>query len=189
MTSRDQEKTGLWQMLKEGLAIAVNPGAILKNRLQVYPVSRAMAVSGSAFLLIFLQSGLDLHRTGQAGSVQVLGWGLIGLCFGTMGVGLLATIAWLLSAPFGRQKTRDWVLRAFALAYSPALIYGILGLGANLMLGWNTAVAFGVTGFLWAIGPMFSTSQEMTENNLAASYVITTVCGSLLLVGWGVLVS
>lgn len=189
MISPEQKSTGLWQMLKTGLAIAVNPGAILKSRLQLYPVSWALAVSGSAFLLIFLQSGLDLHRTGQAGPAKVVGWGLIGLGFGTLGVGLLATIAWLLSAPFGRQKTRDWALRAFALAYSPALIYGILGLGANLLLGWNTAVAFGVTGFLWAVGPMFSSAQEMTENNLAASYAITTVCGSLLLVGWGVLVS
>ena len=189
MAFPDPKNTSLWHIIKTGLAIAVNPGVILKSRLQIYPVSWALAVSGSAFLLIFLQSGLDLHRTGQAGPAQVMGWGLIGLGFGTLGVGLLAMIAWLLSAPFGRQKTWDWALRAFALAYSPALIYGILGLGANLLLGWNTAVAFGVTGFLWAVGPMFSTAQEMTENNQAVSYVITTVCGSLLLVGWGVLVS
>jgi hypothetical protein len=189
VTYPEQDSPSFRQLLKSGLAVAVNPGGALKTQLQSYPASWAMAVSGSAFLLIFLQSGLDLHRTGQAEAVQALGWGLVGLGFGTVGVGLLATIAWLLAHPFGRNKPWGWALRAFSLAYSPALIYGILGLAANLVLGWNTAVAFGVTGFIWAIGPMLTAAQEMTEDHTGASYLIGTTCGSLMLVGWGVMVS
>ncbi len=180
---------GFGQVLRAGFAVAVNPGGVLKAQLQTYPLVWALGVSGSAFLLIFLQSGLDLNRVGKAGLAQVLGLSILGLGFGTVGVALLGTIAWLLAHPFGRNRPLGWAVRAFALAYSPALIYGILGLGANLAFGWNTAVAFGVTGFLWAIGPMLMTTQEMTENQTFASYAIATICGGLLLVGWGVLVS
>lgn len=187
--SSPKKASGFWQMLKAGFAVAVNPGGVLKAQLQSYPVTWALGVSGSAFLLLFVQSGLDLNRSGQVGLAQVLGLAMLGVGLGTAGVALLATIAWLLAHPFGRNRPLGWAIRAFALAYSPALIYGILGVGANLILGWNTAVAFGVTGFLWAIGPMLMTTQEMTEDHTSVSYLIATLCGGLMLVAWGVLVS
>ena len=172
-------------LLKSALAVALNPGGLLKSELQNYPWPWTLGVSGFAFVLFFLQTGLDLHRAGQATPSKVLLLAFLGAVFGSVGVGLISTLAWLLSYPFGKKLPLGWAVRAFGLAYSPALIYGIMGLFANLVWGWNTAVAFGVTGFLWALGPMLVTVSEMTENRLTLSYVIATLCGGLLLLGWG----
>jgi len=171
--------------LSSGFAIAVNPGGLLKSELHNYPWPWTLGVSGFAFVLFFLQTGLDLHRAGQATPSKVLLLTLLGALFGTVGVALVSATAWILSYPFGRKLPLGWAVRAFGLAYSPALIYGIMGLFANLVWGWNTAVAFGVTGFLWALGPMLLTVSELTEDRLAPSYLIATLCGGLLLLGWG----
>jgi len=72
----------------------------------------------------------------------------------------------------------------FCLCYSGALIYGLFGLIFSLALGWKTAVAFGVTGVLWATGPMIHTIRRMTEGKTALSIVLSTVAGIAILVSW-----
>ena len=63
-------------------------------------------------------------------------------------------------------------------------MYGLLGLLANLLLGWNTALAFGITGVLWALGPMLAAVKELTAGKTWVSIVVSTVCGALVLLGW-----
>lgn len=78
-------------------------------------------------------------------------------------------------------------MRAFCLAYTPTLIFAAIGLIFNLAAGWNTAVAFGVTGVLWAMLPIVVILREMSGDRLGASLAITTLCGSLILCGWALL--
>lgn len=69
-------------------------------------------------------------------------------------------LAW--GTPFGgKSGGLGEAVRAFALAYSAALVYVVIGLLFNLFFGWNTAVAFGVTGVLWALGPMIAVLKGM----------------------------
>lgn len=173
-------------LLKSGFSLAINPGALLKSQIQQYPWPWTLAISGLAYLLFFLQTGMDLHRAGRAQPLKVLWIALVGIILGTVGIAVISGVAWLLTRPFGRSQPYGWALRAFALAYCPALVYGILGLGANLFWGWNTTLAFGVTGFLWAFGPIIAIISELAEQRLFVSYLIATLCGAPMLIGWGV---
>jgi hypothetical protein len=166
------------------LSMAVNPGGLLRAHLDRYPWYITLAISGLAFTLLFLQIGLDLLRMGALYATEVLVLCVLGALYGTLGIALLALLAWLFALPFGRDHSAAWTVRAFGLSYSPALIYGALGLCANVALGWNTAVAFGVTGVLWALGPMIAALRELAAGKLGASIALSTLCGALLLLSW-----
>ena len=164
-----------------------NPGAVLQLRLAGVAWPFAMAVSGAAFTLVFLQTGLDLLKTGRAGGGRVVLLALSGLLYGTLGILLVGLVAWLLSRAFGAKRSPGWAMRAYALAYSPALVYGACGIVANVAFGWRTSIAFGVTGLLWAIGPVMAVNDELTGGRKGPSVVLSIVCGGLALLGWGLL--
>jgi len=96
----------------------------------------------------------------------------------------VGSVAWMGARLFGGKQSLSWTIRAFSLAYAPALVYGVAGLAASLLFGWRTAVAFGVTGVLWSLGPMLTALRRMTGGRLGASITLATGCGLLLLLGW-----
>ena len=81
----------------------------------------------------------------------------------------------------------DWTISAFALGYSATLVYALTGLVFSLAFGWKTAVAFGVTGVLWALRPTLFTIKQMSGERVGFSIAMTTLCGAILLVGWSLL--
>jgi hypothetical protein len=162
----------------------LNPAQVVKGALQEVPWPFCLSISGLAFTLFFLQTGLDMHRVGTAGTGKVVGFTVLGLGLGTIGVGIVAALAWALTRPLGCTRSLQWTLRAFCLAYTPTLIFVVVGLIFNLVGGWNTSVAFGITGALWALHPLLGILKEMTGEKLAASLVLTTVCGALILSVW-----
>jgi hypothetical protein len=173
----------------------VNPGAALKGALAETSPHFALAVSGTAFGLLFLQTGLDLLRVGSptlpllgtSGWPGVVGLCLIGVMYGTAGLGLLGALAFAVTRPFGATLAFGPTVRALALGYAPALFYALFGIVANLLLGWNTAVAFGVTGLLWALGPMIATLRSMLGDRPYLSVILATGLGGLMLFGWAFL--
>ena len=175
--------------------VFVNPGAALKGALAEVSPQFALGVSGTAFGLLFLQTGLDLLRAGQptlprlalTGPLGVVGLCLLGVLYGTLGVSFLGAIAFAATRPFGATLALGSTVRAFALGYSPALVYALLGVVANVLLGWNTAVAFGVTGLLWALGPMIATLRAMLGGRTWLSVILATVLGGVMLFGWAFL--
>ena len=169
--------------------VMMSPGSIIEGMVGQTSWAAALAVSGLAFALFFFQTGLDKARVSGGGVQGAAILGAAGIFYGTLGVALVGALAWVLSRPFGGQRSLSWVIRAFSVSYSPALIYAGLGLPFNLLLGWNTAVAFGVTGLLWALGPMVSTIRSMTDGRTGVSVVLATVCGGVLLYGWSFLSS
>jgi len=170
------------------LGIFTNPRAVFQQHLMHVPAPVCLIISGFAFSLFYLQTGLDMAQGDATGVVGALALGMLGLVVGTVGVGLLAAIAWVMAKPFGGEHPIGWAVRAFGLAYAPALIYTVAGLGANVLLGWNTALAFGVTGLLWALGPMIVAIREMTGQRTGVSVMIATVCGALMLMLWALIV-
>jgi hypothetical protein len=145
----------------------------------------ALGVSGAAFGLFFLQTGLDLLRVGQptlprlamTGNAGVVGLCLLGIAYGTLGVVFLAAIAWIATRPLGATIALEATVRAFAFGYCPALV----------AFGWNTALAFGVTGVLWALGPMIATLREMLGGQTWPGVILATILGGLTLFGWAYL--
>ena len=162
----------------------LNPGQVVKTALQDVPWPFCLAISGLAFTLFFLQTGLDMHRVGTAGTGKIIGFTFLGLGLGTVGVGIVAAVGWALSRPLGSTRSLPWTLRAFCLAYTPTLVFVIVGLVVNLAAGWNTSVCFGITGALWALHPLLGIFKEMTGEKVAASLLLTTICGALILSVW-----
>lgn len=163
------------------------PGQVLQKSLSEVSWGLAYGVSGLAFLLFFLQTGLDLMRAGRMDSEEVVLLSVLGLFFGTIGVIFVGFVAWAGIQGLGHKQVLPDVLRAFALAYSPTLIYAVCGLIVNLVLEWNTAVAFGVTGLLWALNPISATIRHFCEDKTLPAVVLTTLCGLLMLIGWAFL--
>jgi len=170
--------------VKGMLLIFVNPGALLKNHLTEYPWPWALGISGTAFMLFFLQTGMDLIRVNKITTIGVAKLALLGIVYGTVGVSLLAGVAWLGCRAVNTTYTYGFAVRAFGLSYSPTLVYVLMGLIANVLFGWNTSVAFGITGVLWALNPMNAAIKEMTAGKTGMSIVLSSLCGGLLLFGW-----
>lgn len=166
------------------LSMILNPGEVIKGALQGASWPVCLTISGLAFTLFFLQTSLDMHRVGTAGTGAAVGYTFLGLGVGTIGVGLVAALAWLLARPLGCTRSLEWTVRAFCLAYTSTLVFAVVGLIFNLAAGWNTAVAFGITGALWAFHPLLSILKEMTGQKLVASLVLATVCGSIIISMW-----
>jgi hypothetical protein len=162
----------------------VNPGLGLQKRAAGASWLVVFAVSGSAFALFMLQAGLDRLRAGASEATTVAFLVLLGILFGTVGVTAVALIDWLALKLFRSDATPGAVVRACALSYSPTLVYVALGLAANLLLGWRTAVAFGVTGVLWSLGPLTNALQSMAGGRLGVSLILATLSGLAVLAGW-----
>lgn len=164
----------------------INPAGTLKNALSTRWYFSA-AVSALAFGLFFGQTGLDLYKTGQKGWDFVMVSGVAGIGYGLVAIPLLAVVIWVILKAAKTDKSLLQAVSSFCLSYSGALIYGIAGIIFSLALGWKTSVAFGVTGVLWAIGPMMITIRELTGGKNALSIPIATAVGVFVLLSWSIL--
>ncbi|MEW6555542.1 MAG: hypothetical protein AB1384_14810 [Actinomycetota bacterium] len=172
---------------RSAFSMILNPAQAVKGALESVPWVYSLAISGMAFTLFFLQTGLDMYRVGTASTRAAVGFTFLGTALGTAGVALVATLAWAASRPLGGDRSLQWTIRAFCLAYTPTIIFCTVGLVFNLAVGWNTAIAFGITGVLWALYPILAICREMTGEKLWASMAISTVCGALVLSAWALL--
>lgn len=172
---------------KVALNMMINPGEVVKNQMAQVPWPFSLLVSGLSFTLFFLQTGLDMMHSGQIGMSTVILITMLGLVYGTAGVALIAAMVWAIVQGSERSYTLDWAISSFALGYSATLVYALLGLIFSLTLGWKTAVAFGVTGVLWALRPTLFTVRQMSGDRIAFSVTLATLCGAILLLGWALL--
>lgn len=177
-------KPSRWQSV---VLMMINPAQVLTRRMAGVTWPFALLVSGAAFGLFFLQTGLDRGRAAHGDLLQALTLAGVGAVYGTLGVASIGFLAWMLSKIIGGSQPPGWVIRAIALSYGSALVYAVCGLAFSVTLHWNTAVTFGVTGVLWAMGPMTAVFREVSGGKTFGSILLTTICGSLVLLGWGVL--
>lgn len=172
----ESANTSWWSLL-------LDPAGLIVRRLEGVGTAAAMVVSTLAFTTISLQAALDLARTRGDEWDALAALVLRGALLGSVGVAGLAMLAWLLTRPFGTPGPGH-ALRAIGGAYGSALIYGIVGLGLNLLLGWNTAVACGVSGLLWALGPLFLALRELAGGRSGVAALLATLGGAAMLGGW-----
>jgi len=172
---------------KTVLNMMINPGEVVKNQMGRMPWPYSILISGLAFTLFFLQTGLDMMRSGKIEVSTAVIIAMLGLLYGTAGVALIAVMSWALAQAGNRDYTIQWAISSFALGYSATLVYALIGLIFSLALGWKTAVAFGVTGVLWALRPTLFTVRQMSGDRVAFSITLATLCGAILLIGWALL--
>ncbi|MDF1617198.1 hypothetical protein [Petrocella sp. FN5] len=174
-------------LIRTVFGMMINPAGVLKNALKGTKWYFSIGVSALAFGLFFIQTGLDLYKTGQKGFWFVLFCFILGLLYGLLAIPFFATVIWLLLKVSKADTTILETISAFCLSYSGALIYGVIGIVFSIALGWNTSVAFGVTGVLWAIGPMMYTIRELTGGNHKLSIPISSLVGVIVLLSWSTL--
>lgn len=174
-------------IFRAAVRVMAHPRDALASGLEYRPLPALLLVPGTAFAFFFLQTGLDLHRAGVISSGDVVLEVVLGLLFGFLAVPALAVVAWAGVRISGGDPGASAVVRAFALAYGGTLVYAAIGLVVNLTLHWNTALSFGATGLLWALGPIFAIIRDTVHNRIGPAVVLSTVCGVLMLMGWTVL--
>jgi hypothetical protein len=180
----EQKKASLFRTI---IGMMVNPSGSLKNALSGTKWYVSAVVSAIAFGLFFLQTGLDLYKTGQkAFSYLFIALGT-GVAYGLVLIPLVAMLIWIILKAAKIEEPMFQVVSAFCLSYSGALVYGIIGTIVSLTLGWKTAVAFGVTGVVWAVGPMMYTIRELTHGKTFLSVFISAAVGFTVLLSWGIL--
>lgn len=172
---------------KTAMSMMINPGQVVKEQVSKVPWPFSLAVSGLAFALFFLQTGLDMFRANQISKTMVILVSAIGLVYGTLGIVLIAALAWGLCQGSESNHSLTWTISSFALGYSATLIYAFSGLVFSLVFGWKTAVAFGITGVLWALRPNIFTIRALSGERTGFSIALATLCGALLLFGWALL--
>lgn len=162
----------------------INPSGAVKTAVEGTAWYFSLLLSGIAFCLFFLQTGLDLYKTGQKSISFVYMSAGAGLIYGLVIIPLIGLLAWGILKIFKSEKTLKWAITSYCLSYSGALVYGLIGLSFSFFMTWKTAMAFGVTGVLWAVGPLMATSREMTNGNTKISILIATLYSSLILISW-----
>lgn len=172
---------------KTALLMIMNPGEAVKDRMSQLAWPYALLVSGTAFTFFFMQTGIDLYRTGNVGLSSVIIISMLGLIYGTLGIAMLASLSWLLSQAGQRNIPLEWAISSFSLGYSATLIYAVIGLLFSMIFGWRTSIAFGVTGVLWALRPNMATIKQMSGDKTGFSIALTTMCGIIILFAWALL--
>lgn len=172
-------------MIRTIFGMMINPAGAMKGALSS-KWYLGPAVSALAFGLFFIQTGLDLYKTGQKEWSFVLLSAGTGVAYGLVVIPLIASFMWVILKAAKTDKSLLQAISAFCLSYSGALIYGILGLVFSLAMDWKTAVAFGITGVLWAFGPMMFTIRELTGGKNALSVPLATLVGAIVLISWSV---
>ncbi|MBU7006563.1 hypothetical protein [Phosphitispora fastidiosa] len=178
----EQTKPSLFRTI---VGMMINPAGALRGAFSNKWYLSA-GVSALAFCLFFVQTGLDLYKTGQKEMDFVLISAGAGVAYGLVMIPLLGAVMWLILKAARTDKSLMQAISAFCLSYSGALIYGLLGIVFSLALGWKTSVAFGVTGVLWAIGPMMFTIRELTGGKNALSVPLATAVGAAVLISWSI---
>jgi len=146
----------------------------------------SVLVSALAFGLFFAQTGLDLYKTGQKELNFVLLSAGAGVLYGLVVIPLIAIFLWVILKAVKTEKNLMQAVSVFCLSYSGALVYGFLGLVFSLALGWKTSIAFGVTGVLWAIGPMMYAIRELAGGKNTLSFFLSTLVGAAVLLSWSI---
>jgi hypothetical protein len=124
-----------------------------------------------AFGLASVQSVLDLMGGARAFDAAVIRAFVLGALVGVVGGALCS----LLISSATRAAGTAWTLRQswqiLAHSFRPALVYGAMGLGFNLALGWNTALTSAVIGLLWAM-PLLAGSLKPAVGNWGRAALI-----------------
>jgi len=168
------------------ISMMISPASAIKSSLSGLKWYFSIAVSSIAFALFFVQTGLDLYKTGQKSIEFVFISGVSGMLYGMLIIPLIGILAWLILKLAKTDKDIKWSISAFCLSYSGALVFGIIGLCFSLFFNWKTSVAFGMTGVLWAIGPMIVTIREMTKGAIKTSILLSTFINIIVLLSWSI---
>lgn len=176
-------KNGIKALLKY-----FNPEALSKEELSKIPFVYPIGISGLTYGLFFLQTGLDQKKAGSKTLFEAMILAIKGLGIGTVGLIGLSVVVFIIIKSFKSEFSLSNLIKAFCLSYTTALLSLSIGLILNIFFQANTAVAFGVTGVLWSLNPLFRVLRKNTKGNFTLSLILCTTIGLMVLIIWDILV-
>ncbi|AEE95516.1 hypothetical protein [Mahella australiensis] len=168
------------------LNMMLSPASALSSSVSKIAIWFPIAVSSSAFCLFFLQTGLDLYKTGQKELNFVYTSAIAGTAYGLIFIPIVSVLIWIFLRLGKTQKDLKWVISSICLSYSGSLLYGVAGLIFSLFFAWKTSVAFGATGVIWAAGPMIVVIRAATDGQSKLSIPIATLVCAMVLISWSI---
>ncbi|WP_448522442.1 hypothetical protein [Pseudothermotoga sp.] len=166
------------------LPMMFNPGAFLQVRLKDVSFFFSLLVPALGFGLFFLQTGLDLFKTGQKPMDFVYTVSLVGVGYGALLVPFFGVLLWLFLKISKSKVSFKEAISATCLSYSGLLVYTALGTIFSILLNWRTSIAFGATGVVWSMGATMGTIRQLSGGKTALSVVLSTLFGILVLLSW-----
>lgn len=177
----DKKNIHYYKLFLKGI---LNPASIMEQHNPGGSSYLFLIVSAFAYLLFFLQVGIDKLRAEMVQTNYIIKLSGVGFIVGYLGVLLISTVVWVLIKLVKGDWSLSKVIGCMAISHGSTLVYMILGVLAQLILGWNTALAFGVTGLLWSLFPIANSIKLMTKNNIKGTVIITTIVGLMLMFVW-----
>ena len=158
----------------------LNPGELINSEIRDKLPLLGLMVSGISFMIFFILTGLDSNNGFLLPAFK-------GLLFGTAGIAFLAFIIWFLVKGFNPNVTLSYVIGSFSLCYTSTMIFTFVGLFLKMGMGWNTSVSLGMSGVLFAFGPMISVISSLTGGKRAWDILIITLAGVYVFFFWAFL--
>ena len=166
------------------LPMMFNPGAFLENRLKDVSVLFSLFVPALGFGLFFMQTGLDLFKTGQKSMNFVYTISIVGVAYGALLIPFFGVLLWLFLKISKSKVSFKETIGAMCLSYSGLLVYTALGMIFSIFLNWRTSIAFGATGVVWSMGATMGTIRQLSGGKTALSVILSTMFGVLVLLSW-----
>jgi hypothetical protein len=161
------KKNGIKSLLKY-----FNPQALSTEELNKIPFLYPMVISGLTYGLFFLQTGLDQKKAGSKTLFEAMILAIKGLGIGTFGLIGLSVVVFVIMKIFKSEYSLSNLVKACCLSYTTALLSLTIGLILNIFFHANTAVAFGITGVLWSLNPLFRVFRKNTRGNFTLSLIL-----------------
>lgn len=166
------------------ITMMMNPRGAINQSFSKFPWFISVVISGLAFGTFFLQTGLDLWKTGQEGFLYVIKITSLGVGFGLVGIPLMAVLMWPVLKFSKSDMSFKSTISFVCLSYSAALVYGVVGLLFSVILGWKTALSFGATGVLWSLGPLMISLRQALKDKIVVAVILTSLAGAFILFAW-----
>ncbi|HEY8543214.1 MAG TPA: YIP1 family protein [Pseudothermotoga sp.] len=166
------------------LPMMFNPAAFLQNYFERMSLIFSILISGLGFGLFFLQTGLDLYKTGQKPLNFAYKIGGIGFLYGVLIIPFFGILLWIFLKIARSKSTFKQTLCATCLSYSSLLIYSIFGMIFSILLNWRTSIAFGTTGAVWSIGTLIGTIRQLSNGKTGLAVFLSIVFGTIVLFSW-----
>jgi len=100
----------------------INPSGTVKNALLSTKWYFSVVISALAFGLFFVQTGLDLYKTGQKGLDFVWLSGAVGVFYGLLTIPLIGFFIWIMLKLSRSNRNIKETVSSFCLSYSGALV-------------------------------------------------------------------
>ena len=168
--------------IKDFLLFALNPAEIVRKKKQ-YNWFLYLIYPAVGWMIFFLQVGLD-----KFSGFRVFITMLLGLIIGYIAVGVIGFLIAFILARLGMDIRSDQVITLISMSHTYMLFSVLLGLVYRIF-GSSSASAFGITGLLCTLLPIYAGIRILGKNKVYLPPLLATLTGVLLMFSWQMIIA